>query len=155
MNRDRMFMKNFFVILIFIFLFISCKDKPVFVDPAYVLMKWGDAVKNMNYREYSECEAFPKDARVFNELYRNYYYTDFLISEMSKFNDKKTRTDPEGKSYNYRIIHFECLRVERKTGKPVENMKGDIEFIRYLESPDADRGWLMSNRTIVRIEVDN
>jgi hypothetical protein len=132
----------------------SCKKEPVFVDPAFILMKWGDAVKKMNYREYAECEAFPKDINVFNQLYRNYYYSDFLISEMGKYNKENVKTDAEGKKFNYRIIYFECLRIDRKTGDPVENMKGDIEFIKYTEKPHSDRGWLMSNRTIVRIEVD-
>ncbi len=147
-------MKKILLIVLLLLFVFSCKEKPLFVDPAYVLMKWADAVKNMNYREYSECEAFPKDFSVFNELYRNYYYTDFLINEMGRYSDKNIRTDSEGNSYNYRIIHFECFRIERKTGRAVENMKGDVEFIKYLESPKAERGWLMSNRTIVRIEVD-
>jgi len=142
----------FFLMALFTF---SCKNEPVFVDPAFILMKWGDAVKNMNYREYAECEAFPKDAKVFNELYRNHYYSDFLISETGKFNDQNVKTDAEGKKFNYRLIFFECLRIERKTGEPVEKMKGDIEFIKYTEKPHSDRGWFMSNRTIVRIEVDN
>lgn len=135
--------------------FFSCKKEPVFVDPAFILMKWGDAVKKMNYREYAECEAFPKDVNVFNELFKNYYYSDFLISEMDKYDEKNIKKDAQGRSFNSRLIYFECLRVDRKTGDPVENMKGDIEFIRYIDKPHSERGWLMSNRTIVRIEVDN
>lgn len=147
-------LQNLILISIIVFCSFSCKEKPVFVDPAFILMKWGDAVKKMNYREYSECEAFPKDIRVFNDLYRNYYYSDFLISEAAKYKEENIKTDALGKKFNYRIIYFECLRTERKTGKPVENMKGDIEFIKYIDKPDSDRGWIMSNRTIVRVEVD-
>ncbi len=144
-------------ILLFSFLAViafSCKNDPVFVDPAYILMKWADAVKNMNYRDYAECEAYPKDINVFNQLYRNYYFSDFLISEIGEYNEENVKSDAEGKKFNYRMIYFECVRIDRKTGEPVENMKGDIEFIKYTEKPDSDRGWLMSNRTIVRIEVD-
>lgn len=142
------------LIVFFTVLCFSCKEKPVFVDPAFILMKWGDAVKKMNYREYAECEAFPKDIKVFNELYKNYYFTDFLISETGKYKEADVRTDAKGKKYNYRIIYFECLRTERKTGAVVEHMKGDIEFIKYIDKPDSDRGWLMFNRTVVRIGVD-
>lgn len=147
-------LKNIVLIFLIVFIAFSCKEKAVFVDPAFILMKWGDAVKKMNYREYSECEAFPKDIKVFNELYRNYYYSDFLISEIGKYNEENIKTDALGKKFNYRIIYFECLRIERKTGEVVENMKGDIEFIKYIDKPDSDRGWLMSNRTIVRVGVD-
>ncbi|MFA5519466.1 MAG: hypothetical protein WDA74_09445 [Spirochaetota bacterium] len=146
--------KKLLLVFLIVFFTFSCKEKPVFVDPAFILMKWGDAVKKMNYRDYAECEAFPKDIKVFNELYKNYYFTDFLISEMGKYKEADIKTDALGKKYNYRTIYFECLRTERKTGDVVESMKGDIEFIKYVDEPDLNRGWLMFNRTVVRIGVD-
>ena len=59
----------------------SCKEKKPFVDPAFVFLKWSSAVKNLNYKEYSECEAFPKDEIVFRELYTDFYYADLIIRE--------------------------------------------------------------------------
>ena len=53
-------------------LFSSCKRQEPFVDPAYIFLKWSGAVKALNYKDYSECEAFPKDQDVFRNLYRDY-----------------------------------------------------------------------------------
>lgn len=132
-----------------LFLIPSCKEKKAFVDPAYVFMKWSSAVKNLNYDEYSECEAFPKDEIVFHELYNDYYFADLVIRELGVYNEKDIRKDVEGNSYNVRKVYFECNRVERKTGKAVQEMKGDVEFISYISGSKLNKGWLMYNRTII------
>lgn len=128
---------------------ISCKEKKAFVDPAYVFMKWSSAVKNLNYKEYCECEAFPKDELVFRELYTEFYYTDLLIRELGEYNENDVKSDTEGYKYNLRKVYFECRRIERKTGRAIQAMKGDIEFINYINGPKLNKGWLMYNRTII------
>jgi hypothetical protein len=136
-------------------LVISCKKKEIFVDPAYIFLKWSSAVRSLNYKEYSECEAFPKDESVFRELYGNFYLTGLTIRNLGKFNEKDTKTDAAGYEYKFRSVYFECVRIIRKTGRPVQNMKGDVEFINYIDGPKKDKGWLMFNRTIINTDMVN
>jgi hypothetical protein len=143
------------VVLIFTFFLItSCKEKKAFVDPAYVFMKWSSAVKNLNYKEYAECEAFPKDEIVFRELYTDFYFADLIIRELGKFDENETGSDVEGFKYSKRKVYFECKRIERKTGRAVQEMKGDIEFINYINGPKLNKGWLMYNRTIISTGIN-
>ncbi|MCL1864413.1 MAG: hypothetical protein FWF73_01220 [Spirochaetes bacterium] len=131
----------------------SCKKKEIFVDPAYIFLKWSSAVRNLNYKEYSECEAFPKDESVFRELYGDFYLSDLIIRNIGEFNEKATKMDVNRYEYKFRRVYFECVRIKRKTGKPVQNMKGDMEFINYIDGPKKDKGWLMFNRTIINTET--
>ncbi|HOP64243.1 MAG TPA: hypothetical protein PK358_11025 [Spirochaetota bacterium] len=140
-------------VLALVILFSSCKRHEPFVDPAYVFLKWSAAVKNLNYKDYSECEAFPKDQDVFRELYREYYYADLITRDMGSFNENDVKGDFEGRTFNYRMLYFECNRVSRETGEKVEIMKGEVEFIKYLKGADEKRGWLMYNRTFIRTGI--
>jgi len=142
------------VLILFLFFVYSCKEKKAFVDPAYVFMKWSSAVKNLNYGQYAECEAFPKDEIVFRELYTDFYYSDLIIRELGKFDENVTGSDIDGFKYNIRKVYFECRRVERKTGRAVQEMKGDIEFINYINGPKLNKGWLMYNRTIISTGIN-
>lgn len=137
------------LLLIAAFCLPSCNNKQAFVDPVYVFMKWSSAVKKLNYKEYAECEAFPKDEIVFRELYDDFYYSDLLIRELGKYDENDVRTDVDGYKHNHRKVFFECRRIERKTGRAIQQMKGDIEFISYINGPKVNRGWLMYNRTII------
>ncbi len=138
------------VILSLLLIFIpSCKQKEVFVDPVYIFLKWSSAVKNLNYKEYSECEAFPKDDLVFRELFGDYYFSELQISEIGKYNENEIKSDAEGYKYHLRKVYFECKRVERKTSRIVQEMKGDVEFVNYINGPNINRGWLMYNRTFI------
>lgn len=147
MNKIRFAVITVITIAMF---FSSCKRQEPFVDPAYIFLKWSYAVKNLNYKEYSECEAFPKDGEVFKSLYRDYYYGDLIIRDMGQFKESDVKTDFEGNRFNYRMLYFECKRISRETGKTVENMKGEVEFIKYINGPKVNRGWLMHNRTLIR-----
>jgi hypothetical protein len=139
------------IILSFI---LSCKGKKAFVDPAFVFLKWSSAVKNLNYKEYAECEAFPKDEMVFRELYTDFYYADLIIRELGKFNENDIKSDVEGYKYQLRKVYFECKRIDRKTGRAVQEMKGDIEFISYINGSKINKGWLMYNRTIISTGIN-
>ncbi len=65
MNKIHLISVSVIVILL---LFSSCKRQEPFVDPAYIFLKWSGAVKALNYKDYSECEAFLK-IRMFLEIY--------------------------------------------------------------------------------------
>lgn len=148
MNKLRL---SLVITISFLLFFSSCKKQEPFVDPAYIFLKWSGAVKALNYKDYSECEAFPKDQDVFTNLYRDFYYSDLIIRDMSKFNESDIKSDFEGYKFNHRMLYFECKRISRETGKTVENMKGEVEFIKYIEGPKNNRGWLMHNRTLIRV----
>ncbi len=145
--------KFFILVSVFIFLvvsFTSCKEKKAFVEPTFVFMKWSDAIKKLNYRYYSECEVFPKERSVFSEIYGDHYYSDVFVKNLGDYDEENIRTDSEGNRFNHRKVYFECRRISRKTGMPVQNMKGDVLFVKYLSGARADKGWLMFNRTIIR-----
>jgi hypothetical protein len=148
MNAKRHFTAGLMLIFMMLIIF-SCKEKKAFVDPVYVFMKWSEAVKNLNYKEYSECEAFPKDDIVFRELYGDFYFADLIIRELGEYNQNDIKIDSTGYKYNLRKVYFECKRIERKSAKAVQEMKGDVEFVNFINGPNINRGWLMYNRTII------
>ena len=148
---------NTFTIILFIVLaalLSSCTQKEAFVDPVYVFMKWSSAGKNMNYKEYSECEAFPKDDLVFREFFGDFYFSDLQIRELGKYNENELKSDSNGYKYRLRKVYFECKRVERKTSRIVQEMKGDVEFVNYTNGPNMNRGWLMYNRTFIATGIN-
>jgi len=153
MKRIAKFRMPVISLMVLVLLIPSCKGKKVFVDPAYIFLKWTSAVKNLNYTSYSECEAFPKADDVFRALYGGYYYTDMITRDMDPYNENDMKFDFEGKRINYRTVYFECNRVDRKTGKVIEKMKGDVDFIKYVDEPGSLRGWLMYNRTFIRTGI--
>ena len=52
-------------------LYGGCTKKERFAEPGYILKKWARAVKKLNYKVYRQCEAYPKNARVFYEMYKD------------------------------------------------------------------------------------
>jgi hypothetical protein len=147
-----MYQKITAAVLISLFIFAaSCKKDDVFIDPAYIFMRWSYAVRVLDYAKYSSCEAFPKSPDVFRELYGKYYYADLITRDLGEYNPADVRTDIDGKRYTRRMVYFECNRVERKSEKKVEAMKGEVEFIQYMDEPGVRRGWLMYSRTIIRL----
>lgn len=150
----KFFFRAAIISLLFAVSQISCKRDDIFVDPAYVFMKWSHAIKTLNYNDYYTCEAYPKTEDVFRELYGNYYYSDLITRGIGTYNEKDTSKDIYGRTYTHRMVYFECQRVNRKTDKVVEYMKGEVEFIQYVQKPNSDRGWLMYNRTIIRAGAD-
>ena len=74
--------------------------------------------------------------------------------KLGEFNPNDIRVDIEGCRYNLRKVYFECKRIERKTGRAVQTMKGDIEFITYTNGPRLNKGWFMYNRTIISTGIN-
>jgi hypothetical protein len=139
-------------IIVMLLFFPGCKTKEKFLVPYYMLKKWSRAIKDFNYKDYSECEANPKSFPVFREMYQEYYLTDINITRIEDFDEDNVRKDPEGNSYQYRLVEFECMEVKRKTERPVNHITGDLLFIKYSEGGRQKDGWLMSNRTLIRTE---
>jgi hypothetical protein len=144
------------IVLLFICLSIlfaeGCAKKEKFVEPYYILQKWCRAIKDLNYKDYSQCEAYPKSYPVFREAYGEYFLSDLTITAIQDFDEDNVRKDPEGNSYHYRRVDFECTEVNRKTNRPMNKIQGDVLFILFTDDSLRKEGWLMSNRTLVRVK---
>ena len=140
------------LLISFLFLFISCKKEKKFVEPEFILKKWTKSIKTFNYNEYKKYEAYPKSAPVFREIFSEYYMTDLMVTTIGDLDKKKVFKDHIGNSYIKRKISFESTEVKRKTGKPVHIIRGDVMFVKFIDGKRQDDGWLMSNRTIVRVK---
>lgn len=127
----------------------SCKDESRFVEPNYVLKKWAAAIQKLDYREYVACEAYPKAEPVFREMYRDYYFEEIMTTEIDAPQKAVELKDSEGVRYLKRNLEFEATIIKRSTGKPYGIVRGDADYVRYLEGKRAKDGWLLLNRTII------
>lgn len=132
-------------------LLFSCKDEGKISEPERVLQKWVKAVEKMDYNLYSKCEAYPKPADVFSEMYKDYYLVDLMVMDVEDENKENIRKDYKGDSFLHRSVTFEATAVNRNTGKPYQLHRGDSVFIKFTDGKRKDDGWLISNRTITRI----
>lgn len=130
----------------------SCKKEKKFVEPEFIFAKWAKAIETLNYGDYVSCEAYPKSEGVFRELYRDTYYADLMVVEVEKLDEKNILKDHRGKPYIKRNVQFECTEIRRRDRKPVRLLRGDVDFISYIDDDKARKGWLMWNRKIIRIE---
>lgn len=144
---------NRFIILILLAaaFFPSCKEKKKFVEPSFVLNRWGRAIQNLNYREYAMCEAYPKSEPVFREMYRDYYFSDIVTVRIEDPDRKNLREDYEGNRFMHCMVSFEAGVVKRSTAKQYRIVRGDAVFIKFMEGKRAKQGWLISNRTMVSV----
>jgi hypothetical protein len=131
---------------------VTCKKEKKFVEPEYVFARWTKAIENMNYREYAACEAYPKEEGVFREMYRETYYTDLMVTEVEKLDEKKVKVDRDGNSYIKRNVQFECSEVRRANRRNLRVLRGDVDFIKFVSGDREKQGWMMWNRRIVRVE---
>lgn len=139
------------VTLVIAALFTSCKDESRFVEPNYVLRRWASAIQQMNYREYATCEAHPKSEAVFREMYREYYLVDVMATEVDDAESAEELKDAEGWRYLRRQLDFEATVVSRKGGKQSGLIRGNVEFVKYIDGKRAKDGWMLSNRTLIHV----
>lgn len=131
---------------------LSCGSQKKHVEPDYVLKKWSKAIRDLNYRDYSACEAYPRSEAVFKEMYKDYYIVDLMVTDKEDVDEKNVRKDRDGKSYIHRSVSFEGAIVQRKGKEPVQVLRGDAVFIKFIDSERSDEDWLISNRTFIRID---
>ncbi|MCP4130721.1 MAG: hypothetical protein GY754_07045 [bacterium] len=130
----------------------GCKKEKKFVEPDFILRKWAKATETLNYKDYAKCEAYPKAAGVFKDMYMEYYLADLMVTKIEDLDKEDVKKDKDGNSYIHRMVYFECSEVKRKTKKPVNVVRGDVVFIRFIGTEREQEGWLMSNRTLMRIK---
>ena len=146
-------MKKYIILLFLLPLILfSCKKEKKFAEPEFIFAKWAHAIETFNYTDYASCEAYPKSEGVFREIFREAYYSDPMVMEVEKLDEKKVAQDHHGNSYIKRNVQFECTEVRRRDRKPVRLLRGDVDFIKFTEGDRYKQGWLMWNRKIVRIE---
>ncbi len=130
----------------------SCKEKPQYAEPNFVLQKWAKSIEQLNYPAYAACEAYPKSEQVFRDMYKDYYLVDMMTTDIEPESKDAARKDQEGASFVHRGINFEGTIMDRKTHRPSGIMRGNAVFIRFTEGKRRNDGWLMSNRTLIRID---
>lgn len=143
---------------LFVFLFIfsvifnvSCKKKNKIPEPGIVLKKWANAVKELNYGVYRKFEAYPKSNPVFREMYKSEYFNDISVTGIEDVDYEKVRKDYKDDSYISCSVSFEGTVVKRNSDKAYQSIRGDVLFIRFTEGDRSKDGWLMSNRSVIRI----
>jgi hypothetical protein len=139
------------IAIIVIFSCFLCKKKEKDREPGFVLQKWVKSIENLDYNNYSKCEAYPKSQGVFLEIYKDDYYTDLMVNVVGDPDDKDIRKDYKGNSYVSRKVTFEAAAVKRGRVEPYQTVNGDVEFYKFLDGEKSKNGWLISNRTITRI----
>jgi hypothetical protein len=144
-------MRTIIFLLTLILAGTSCKKKEQFTEPETVLRKWMRAVKNLNYHAYRECEAYPKSRELFREMYKEYYLADIFMGKIEDLDRKEIKKDASDNRYLKRNVSFTVKSVSRKKEKTGFIIRGDVDFVRFLEGKLRDDGWLMSNRTLIRI----
>ena len=135
----------------FVLLLPGCKKKEVFEEPGIILKKWSSAIEKMNYQVYKKCEAYPREWAVFNEIYRNQYFEDINIIKIEDLDEKDIKQDYEGHYYLKRNVIFECTEVNRQKREKVKRVRGEVFFIKFIGSEREKEGWLMANRTMIRL----
>ncbi|MCL2025936.1 MAG: hypothetical protein FWG92_03930 [Leptospirales bacterium] len=143
-------MKKTIVLLFLLSLFFACKEKARFVEADIILDKWSKASETLNYEEYRKYKAYPREKAVFNEIYKDYYFSQVIVTKVEDLDERDIRTDFEGNSFIKRNVFFECIEFDRQTQKERQRVKGEVFFIKFIGSAREKEGWLMANRTFIR-----
>jgi hypothetical protein len=145
-------MKKYALLLMLIVVLFAaeCKKEKKFMEPDFIFAKWSRAIESLNYPDYASCEAYPKSEGVFREIFRETYYADLMVTEVEKADEKNIQKG-RGGSYVKRSVQFECTEVRRRDRRPLRVLRGDVDFIRFVDGSRTKQGWLMWNRKIIRI----
>ncbi|MFH0976648.1 MAG: hypothetical protein V1874_12770 [Spirochaetota bacterium] len=130
---------------------LSCKKQKIITEPEIVLQRWAKAIEQNDYHNYSRCEANPKSEVVFREMFRDDYYADLKVVELEEPDKSDIQKDFSGNEYIHRTLVFDGTVVKRGKGTSFQNVRGDIMFIKYLDGKKGKDGWLIWNRTIMRV----
>jgi len=137
--------------IIAIIMFSGCTEKKDFSEPAGVINNWADAIKKLDYTTYSRIEAFPKSERSFKKMYDEYFIENITVTEVDPVNGVQNGKDHNNTQIEFKNVQFMANAVNRSTGKTYQSVMGQVKMIRYPEGKKSERGWMLSNRTLVRI----
>ena len=137
----------FLIGLVFFASVLFCTKQKDYSDIENVMNRWANSIRYLNYAEYSKIEANPKDINTFNVMYQRYYISNIKIVEVDDVMHKGT--DSEGQSYKFKNVKFIAIIYKRDTGKEEQIVNGDVKLIRYISGKKKEKGWLLSNKTMV------
>ncbi len=130
----------------------GCKKERDLTEPGQLLNGWANATEKLNYSKYSNVEAFPRAERSFRKMYEDHYISHIRITGVDPKEGVKTGKDHNGTAIEYMNVQFIANTVKRNTGKPLQSVRGEVKMIRYPEGSRSGKGWMLSNRTIIRID---
>jgi len=146
-------MKKYLVVTMAVLIMAGgCKKKEKFTEPAFVMGIWTKSIRDLSYRQYARCEAYPKTEPVFREMYRDYYFADMMVTAVEDPDPADIKKDHEGNRYIHCSVSFEGAAVNRATGKPYQVVRGDAVFIKFMDGRRGGDGWLLSNRTFIAVK---
>ena len=144
--------KLFPLILILLLIFFSaCKEDEIFDEPEILLNKWANAAQHFNYSDYASVEAYPKSRQVFSETFSGFYPSEIMVVDVDDHDKNSIYTDHKGDRYYKRNVEFMFTQINRKDSRPGGRVIGDVDFVKYIDGDKNNRGWLMLNRTMIRV----
>lgn len=141
----------FLNLILFSTVILSCKKKERIPEPGFVLGKWSNAIKELKYSDYRKYEAYPKSNEVFREIYKDEYFTDIMVTGIEEVDYDDVKRDFNDNSYISCSVTFEGIAVKRQDDKPYQTIRGDVLFVQFTNGDRSKDGWLISNRSIIRI----
>ncbi len=146
-------MKNIVLLVLIILINLSCSKKKNYNKEEAIILDWLSAVKELNYDLYRSKVAFPRDINVFKAMYQD-YYIEFPIIEKVEEKSEKVTTDAAGNQYYKRKLYFNAKIIMRnKVGKNML-LRADVILIKFLNGDRQNDGWLISNRTFIRVPLN-
>jgi hypothetical protein len=125
---------------------VGCSHKKDYSAEQGLLNAWSVALKNRDFSLYSKYEAYPKTIDQFNEVYRDYYFSDIVVMDVGSTSDPLKNSNDE--SYVKKEISFSGYVISRKDQKR-SPFTGKLDLVNFPSKKDL---WLIANRMIVRSE---
>jgi hypothetical protein len=120
---------------------ISCSGKKDYSAEQGLLNMWANAAKNHDLGAYSRTSAYPRTAEQFNEMYRDYYFTDIVVVDVSGISDPVK--DPGSQTFVKKEISFTGYSVNRKDNKK-SPMTGKVDLVKFT----GGTSWLVASRVV-------
>ena len=140
-----------FLLIFICFTAITCKKKEKIPEPGYVLQKWSKAIKELDYTNYRKCVAYPKSEVEFREMYKKEFFIDIMAVNVGEVDNDNIRKDHKDNSFKSCSVFFQGAVIKRKADEPYQIIRGDVLFVQFIDGERKKDGWLISNRTIIRV----
>jgi hypothetical protein len=127
-------MKKTALFLVLIIVFIGCKEKKKDLEPAFILTKWATSTKELNYRTYKSCKAYPMPNLSFKTKYQDYYYQDVMVLNIGKVDKENIKKDHMQKKYISKEVSFEGTQYKRITHRAAVLIRGTVDFRKYSDN---------------------
>jgi hypothetical protein len=141
-------MKKPVLMLCIFVLFVAggCSHKKDYSMDQGLLNAWAVAIKNRDFALYSKYEAYPKTVDQFNEIYKDYYFSDINVINVSSPSDPLKNSNDE--MYIRKEASISGYVISRKDQKR-NPFTGKVDLI----YPVSGKGvWKITNRIVVRSE---